>query len=94
MLGEITACLWAGGNDPGEREKTATWEGQRRLSLSRKGGGGGTPAQLHRWEGGLRQKHSQFIPSNGAQSVGADAGRGKCSKAHTEVIVEVLLFSQ
>lgn len=31
MLGEITACLWAGGNDPGEREKTVTQEGQKRL---------------------------------------------------------------
>lgn len=55
---------------------------------------GGTPAQLHRWEGGLRQKHSQFIPSDGAQSVAADAGRGGCSEALMEVIVDVLLFSQ
>ena len=49
---------------------------------------------MHRWEAGLRQKHSQFIPSDGTQSVGADAGRGGCSDTHTEVIVEVLFFSQ
>lgn len=59
----------------GGAEKIA---GETCLSLSRKGGGGGTPAQLHRWEGASDRSTVSSSPSDGAQSVGADAGRGKC----------------
>lgn len=55
-LGEITACLWAGGNDPVEKGGNGgAGEGGRiaggtSLSLSM-WGAVGPPAQMHKWEG-------------------------------------------
>lgn len=97
MLGEITACLWAGGNDPKREGEDSTRRaekiaGETPLSLIRRGGGGG-PCAIAQM-GGWPQTEAQSVhPQRRGSECGCRCWKGRCSEALMEVIVDVLLFS-